>query len=235
MGEQGKRSVGRTIWNAISLVICILLACILLINCILIVKSAINKDKVPSIAGWYPMIVLSDSMYPEIQKGDLIFGRVVSPEKVQVGDVISFFDPESKTGAVVTHRVTDITMDGGLSFTTKGDANSIKDSEQIPADKVIGVYKTRIRGAGKIAMFMQTTTGFIVCIALPVLLIVGYDFLTRHKKEKTPEVDEEKEKLMAELQALREEKARRESASETSEASGGSDEKESIKPDNDNG
>ena len=55
------------------------------------------------------------------------------------------------------------------------------------------------------------------------------------KKEKTPEVDEEKEKLMAELQALREEKARRESASANSEASRGSDENESIKPDNDNG
>ena len=210
--QEKEKTLGGKILGVCSAVICVLLSVILVVNCILIAKSFIQKDKVPSLFGWYPMIVLSDSMYPMIQQGDLILGKETDVSTLKEGDVISFFDPESKTSAVVTHRiVSSVEKDGKLYYTTKGDANSTKDTELVPAENVIGLYRNRIKGLGKAAMFMQTTTGFIVCIAVPVLILVGYDFIARKKREKDEPVDEEKEKLLAELNALKAEKAKRES------------------------
>lgn len=214
MQKTSEKSILKTIGNVVSAIICVILSLILILNCTLIVKGMVKSDKVPSIFGYYPMIVLSDSMFPEIKKGDLIIGKEAKVEELKVGDTISFFDPESKTGAVVTHRITDIeVVDGQTLITTKGDANSIKDTEKVPGDKVIGIYQSKIPGAGKVAMFMQTTTGFIVCIAVPVVLLVGYDFITKRKKPEEKAADEEKEKLLAELEALRAEKAKLEEKS----------------------
>ena len=66
----------------------------------------------------------------------------------------------------------------------------------------------RIAGAGKIAMFMQSTAGLIICVVLPILLIVGYDILRRRNHEKSQK--EDTDALLAELEALRAEKAEKE-------------------------
>ena len=61
--------------TAIGVVLCVLLVPILVVNCILLFKGATNQDEVPSVGGVVPFIVLSDSMYPQIQSGDLIICR----------------------------------------------------------------------------------------------------------------------------------------------------------------
>ena len=57
-------------------------------------------------------------------------------------------------------------------------------------------------------MFMQTTTGLIVCCVCPILLLVGYDVLRRRKLEKSQKQDTDA--LLAELEALRAMKADKE-------------------------
>ena len=186
----------------IGTVLCIILLPILIINLTLIVKSYINTDEVPSLGGVFPMIVLTDSMYPEIAAGDLIICHTADPEEIRVDDVISFFDPMGSGTAVVTHRVMEIVeKDGEISFRTKGDNNNAEDQVLVPADSLIGTYKTRIPGLGHVAMFMQTTPGLIVCVVCPVLLMVGFDMLRRKKYEKAKEQDTEA--LLAELEELR--------------------------------
>ena len=153
-----------------------------------------------------PMIVLTDSMYPHIHSGDLIFCRNAQPEEVQVGDVISFFDPAGNGTSVVTHRVLEITeQDGEIAWRTKGDANNVEDRDLVPAEKLVGVYQKRLPGAGSVAMFMQTTTGLIVCVLCPLILLVGYDIVRRRMYEKKQQQDTDA--LLAELQALKAEKA----------------------------
>ena len=186
----------------IGTVLCIILLPILIINLTLIVKSYINTEEVPSLGGVFPMIVLTDSMYPEIAAGDLIICNTADPEEIRVDDVISFFDPMGSGTAVVTHRVMEIVeKDGEISFRTKGDNNNAEDQVLVPADSLIGTYKSRIPGLGHVAMFMQTTPGLIVCVVCPVLLMVGFDMLRRKKYEKAKEQDTEA--LLAELEELR--------------------------------
>lgn len=187
----------------VGIVLCLLLLPILVINVTLIIKSYVKSDEIPNIGGVFPMIVLTDSMYPEIQGGDLIFCRQTAPETVKVGDVICFFDPDGNGTSTVTHRVTLITEteEGELAFETKGDANSMTDRIPVPASKLVGVYQSRIPGFGKVAMFMQTTVGLIVCVVLPLILLVAIDLIRTRRYEKTHKQDTDA--LMKELEELR--------------------------------
>lgn len=184
-------------------ILCILLVPILIINCTLIVKSFINQDEVPDFGGAMPLIVLTDSMYPDIKSGDLIICHTVDPAEIQVGDVISFFDPAGNGTSVVTHKVLEvINTEGKLSFRTKGINNNTEDRLPVPAEKVVARYGGfRIPGAGHIAIFMQSTAGLLVCVVLPILLLVGYDIIRRRIYEKSK--GDDMAALKAELEALR--------------------------------
>lgn len=206
-----KTSIAHKILTIAGTVLCIILIPILLINITLIAKSYINKDEVPSIGGTLPLIVLTDSMYPEIESGDLIICNTAEAEDIKVNDVISFFDPAGNGTSIVTHRVIEIIEDDGeIFFRTRGDNNNTEDKELVPAENLVGVYKMRIAGAGHIAMFMQSTAGLIICVVLPIILLVGYDIIRRRIYEKNNKQDTDA--LLAELEALRAEKAEKEKA-----------------------
>ena len=192
-------------------VICAILLPILIINTTLLIKSVVNKDEVPSLGGKMPLIVLSDSMYPDIKEGDLIICKKIDQADIEIDDVIAFYDPESKGSAVVTHKVVDIISDNGkLYFKTKGINNNTEDRLAVAGDKVIGIYTgTRFGGIGSLAMFMQSTVGLIVCVILPIGAFVAYDVIKRKLKENNN--DDEVEKLRAELEALKAKNAANES------------------------
>ena len=194
--------------NIVGIALCVILIPILIMNCVLIVKGLVNEKEVPGLFGRTPLIVLTDSMYPEIKSGDIIICKDISPEDVKVGDVISFFDPADKNGvAVVTHRVIEIiTDDGELYFRTKGDNNNTDDKIAVPAENLVGLWtETRFAGLGHVALFMQSTWGLIVCIFLPLALFVGYEIFRRRKQDTKQQSD--MDALMAELAALKAQQA----------------------------
>ena len=167
--SQEKNSKALTI---IGIVLCIILIPALVINCVLIIKSFVNKDEIPNIGGTMMFIVLSDSMHPEIKSGDIIVCKEIAPEDVDVNMVISFYDPASKGTAVVTHKIVEkIEEDGKLYFRTRGINNNSDDKILVPADRIIAQYTgIRFPWVGDIAMFMQTTVGLIVCVIVPIVL-----------------------------------------------------------------
>ena len=197
------------ILTVIGTVLCIILLPILIINCTLIVKS-FTSNEVPNVAGTLPLIVLTDSMYPVIESGDLIICHTEEPENIQTGDVIAFFDPAGNGTTIVTHRVLEVTVQAGqIAWRTKGDNNNTEDRLSVTADKLVAVYEgTRIPGAGNVALFMQTTHGLILCVVLPIVLLVGYDMIRRKLYEKASKKDTDA--LMAELEELRRLKAEKE-------------------------
>ena len=214
-----KTSTAHKVLTIVGTVLCVILIPILIMNITLIVKSFINKDEVPSIGGMLPLIVLTDSMYPEIESGDLIICNTAEAESIKVNDVISFFDPAGSGTSIVTHRVIEIIeKDGEKYFRTRGDNNNTEDKDPVPAKNLVGVYKMRIAGAGHIALFMQSTSGLIVCVVLPIILLVGYDIVRRRIYEKNNKQDTDA--LLAELAALRAEKAEK---AEKEKASEGTD------------
>ena len=208
----------------IGIVLCVILVPILIVNCTLIIKSFINKDEVPDFAGIVPLIVLSDSMYPDIEKGDLIITKVVDPKEIAVGDTISFYAAEDNYTTIWTHQVIEVIEENGeLKFRTQGINNPTPDGKLRDADKVVGKWNDfRIAGAGNLAMAMQKPGGLIVCVVVPILLFVGYDVIRRkmYEKGKASDVDA----LRAELEALKAEKAKA-----TAEAAAQASAAESVK------
>lgn len=201
--ETQKSSLRHTSLTVLGAILCVILIPILVLNISLIVKSCLHRDEIPNIGGYLPLIVLTDSMYPEIQSGDLIFCHTAAPEEIKEGDVIAFFDPAGNGTSVVTHRVNRIIKedDGSIAFETKGDANNAADEEHVPAEKLVGLYLKRIPGAGKAVMFMQTTEGLVLCVICPIILLVGYDVIRRRLYERSRK--EDTEALLRELEELR--------------------------------
>lgn len=191
--------------SILGIILCLILLPILIVNVILIIKSYINPNEVPSLGKMVPMVVLTDSMYPEIKSGDMIILNKVNAKDLKVGDIITFFNPNGNGSTTITHRITEITeVNNKLAFKTKGDANNTVDRSVVFEDAVIGIYKTRIPGVGNISMFLSTTTGMIICIAIPLILFVAYDMLNRKKYNK--KIVDDREALLKELERLKSEK-----------------------------
>ena len=205
-------SASQKILTAVGIVLCVILVPILIVNCTLIVKSFLNKDEVPDFGGYLPLIVLTDSMYPDIKSGDLIICKTIDPNDVKEDMVISFFDPEGNGTAVVTHKVVEVLeQDGKRSFRTKGINNNAEDRLPVPAENLVGKYtEIRFGGVGNVALFMQTTAGLVICVLVPIVLCVGYDLIRRKKYEKTK--NDDVAALMAELEALKAANAQKDGA-----------------------
>ena len=195
--------------TVIGTILCVILIPILAINVTLIVKSYTDKEAVPTVGGWFPLIVLTDSMYPMIESGDLIVCKEIEPADIVVGDVISFVDPAGNGTAIVTHRVVEIVEEGATRmFRTRGDNNNTDDKVLVGPQDIVGTYRSRIGGAGNVALFMQTTPGLILCVVCPIVLLVAYDMLRRRRYEKANQADTDQ--LLAELEELRRLKAEKE-------------------------
>lgn len=192
------RRKGGEIKTIVGILLCTVLTLVLVVNITLIVRSYLHPAEVPSFMGYKPFIVLSGSMEPAIMPGDLIITKIVAPEKIAVGDIISFRADKS---IVVSHRVKEIQTEGGLAFLTQGDANSGADTGTVGPDAVEGIYLLRIAGLGKLAMFLQTPLGLLTFVILPLCLFILYDIVSRRirgKQEKSREAA-----LEAELESLR--------------------------------
>ncbi len=190
--------------NILGIVLCVILVPILIINCILLIKGWTNADEVPTVGGIFPMIVYTDSMSGVFESGDLIICKSIDPKDVVDGDVITFFDPAGNGTSIVTHRVERKETDenGKLLFYTKGDFNNAPDDLPVPEDKLVGKYiDIRIPGAGHVALFMQTTPGLILCVLVPLIALIAYDFIRRKLYEK--QHAEDKDELLRELEELR--------------------------------
>ena len=205
------------VFTIIGIVLCCILLPILIVNVTLIIKG-FTSDSVPSFGNNIPMIVLTESMEDEIMAGDFIVVKTCEAKDVKEGDVISFIDPAMDGTKITTHRVTKVTVndDGSIEWETKGDNNIIGDTLKVPEGNLVGRWEGfRIPFLGRLAIFMQTTPGLIICVFVPILLVIGYDVLRRRKNEQSNKQDTDA--LLAELQALRAEKEAKAKAEENIE------------------
>lgn len=222
-----KQNLKQKIMTIIGIVLCAILLPILITNIVMIINSYANKDEVPSVGKYVPFIIQSGSMSGTIEGGDIIITTKIEPKDVELGDIITFYDPKGNGTSTVTHRVIEIKEENGkLTFITVGDVvynenitkygskEAIPETilsvitEEVPQDNVISKYAFRIPLIGHISLFMSTIPGFIVCVLIPLLLLVGYDVVKRKISDKAN--DQDKEALLAELEALRAEKQAKE-------------------------
>ncbi len=175
--EKPASNIGHKLFTALGILLCIIFIPILVLNTILIIKGAMDDSKPPSVLGYTPLVVLSGSMDDgsanAIKVGDLIFVRNVDSKRLQVNDVIAFMEGDY----AVTHRIIAVNEDG--SYTTQGDANNVQDATPVTPEHVIGQYYNKASGLGNFVLFIQSTTGMLVCVGIPLAIFVIYDIIRR--------------------------------------------------------
>jgi signal peptidase len=130
----------------------------------------------PRLAGWHPAVVVSGSMRPAIDIGDVILTDTGSGE-VHAGQVVLVRRP-AHPGQLLTHRVVRVLPDGTL--VTRGDANAVQDPAPVPRSDLLGVVRLVLPGLGRPAMLARRHDGgdllwtaLLAAAALLVALLPG--------------------------------------------------------------
>ncbi len=184
MQQKGNGRFGRVLGNVVGVLLCVILIPVILINLILISKTYTDESHIPSIGGFSPVICLSGSMEDTFFTGDMILIRHTDhPAELAEGEVICYLTGE---GVAVTHRIVQVTqVDGETRYVTQGDANNTPDQLAVAPEQIEGVYAgMRVPKLGSLAMFMQTTTGMLLFIVCPLLLLAVWYVLRRRVESK---------------------------------------------------
>ncbi|MCE5195864.1 MAG: signal peptidase I [Negativicutes bacterium] len=138
----------------------VFLSLIILFNLYVISAQFFQKNELPKIFGYAQVVVVSGSMLPEIQVGDLLI--IHQQAEYAVNDVITY-----RSGAsLVTHRLLSVQGD---QLVTKGDANNVADPA-IALSQVEGKVVLRLSGLGKLIYFLKTKQGIYLTALLAILL-----------------------------------------------------------------
>jgi signal peptidase len=115
------------------------------IRVLLAVAGALLVGAVPARFGWSSSVVISGSMSPAVEAGDIVVTSPVPADRLREGLVIRFHDPR-RPGRYVLHRIVGTTADGRL--VTRGDANTVADAAPVPKGTVTGVWRLRVPRLG---------------------------------------------------------------------------------------
>lgn len=193
-------------WNIIKniLVWLLLIASIGMMVFTIFSVSVFDRDD-RTVFGYRFMIVQSDSMSAtDFSAGDIIFVREVDPAVLQAGDIIAYRSQNSSNfGETVTHKIRSLTTteSGEPGFVTYGTTTGIDDETVVTYPYVLGRYTGRLPQVGTFFSFLKTTPGYILCILVPFLLLIGYNGLNcislfrRYKAEQMQELRAERERI----------------------------------------
>jgi signal peptidase len=144
---------------------------------LLLVIVALLAGIAPTFFGYEAVVVLSGSMAPALEVGDLAVIAPVPVEALRVGDIVSY--RSAHLGHVnVTHRLVAIQPGPGGSprFRTKGDANPVPDPEWVQPLAIVGRVAYVVPKIGYVVDFAGQPVGKLLLICIPGLLL-ALDYL----------------------------------------------------------
>lgn len=116
--------------------------------------------------------VITDSMSPSINKGDVVFVKKADFGSLNEGDVVTVRFADGS--GYFTHRITKIDHEFGM-FRTKGDANQSEDPQPSQAEQIVGKlwYSVPLLGYASIAFNELGTVKISVILAIVVILLIA--------------------------------------------------------------
>jgi len=102
----------------------------------------------------YPTVIASNSMYPDISRGDMVIAQKSDFDEIQENDIIEY----QLENIRVVHRVIDLKyVDGDTFLVTKGDANQIEDAFMVSRQQYLGTVTTVIPYIGYPSLIFNTS------------------------------------------------------------------------------
>lgn len=230
--------MNKNVKKALEVISDILLVLILIVAIVITVMTFTSKNSdvgVGNVFGYTPFTIKSDSMAPTFKTGDMIICKEVkNVNDLKVGDVITYsavlMDAEGRrVRDNNTHRIVEIVYnesDGTINhFVTKGDAMAMEDTSPVTPDSVLakqinsgeGKKGLKIAGLGHALDFLQSRTGFMICIIIPLALFFIwqiYKLIMMFMESKAEEIDEETKRRAIEEYLAKQEAEKKEFKSE---------------------
>ena len=122
---------------------------------------------------WHATPVLSGSMRPGMQPGDVVVTQRVPVSDLRVRDVVVFYPP-NETERQTVHRIVELTVTGGTtSITTWGDANLIADPAVSSLRGTTAYRVVRVVPLlGYPAIWLQNGSRGMLVVGLGVLVLI---------------------------------------------------------------
>lgn len=156
---------------------------------VLVVLGAVGLMLAPKLFSTSLMVVLSQSMEPNIPMGSIVVTRPTPPEEIEVGDVITFRSSDFGSASdLVTHRVVELVGSGAfMRFRTQGDAVEDPDPKLVDALDLVGRVWFSLPQAGYLVSMLRTPKGLLIFIGLPALLLISGEIIGALKGSEEPD------------------------------------------------
>lgn len=147
---------------------------------VLLLAAGVALAVVPKLLDGAALTVLTGSMVPTYEPGDVVVVRGVDDPatQVDVGDVVTF-QPVSDDPTLVTHRVVErvFTSQGEL-LVTRGDANSADDAPIVPEQvKAVVVYS--VPWVGHVLLHLGEQRSTVVVVVATALFLYAAVMILR--------------------------------------------------------
>lgn len=168
------RGIGRWLYRLVYLAFALLLA----LSLLALGAQVLDRERpLPGILGWSQLVVVSGSMQPAIDPGDLLLIR--AQDNYRPGDVVTFL----QDGSLITHRLVGVSGDAAL---TRGDANNTDDAP-VPLRDIQGRMALRVPRLGHLVLFLRSQQGLLMLTGALILLVAVPLLLRGDGREKNRE------------------------------------------------
>ena len=176
---------------------------ILIITCVLLIMIIVFQkitDSNRSVGGYRIFRVITGSMEPEYDIGQVVISKEVNPEDIKVGqDIVYFGTYGDYAGKIIMHEVVGIDRDenNNLNFHAKGLHSSSIEDPNIKPSQIYGVVKLK---SGLLTVLYKLATSiysaFIIITVLVLNVFVSFKFTGKpvvQQLEENYEEDEEED------------------------------------------
>ena len=187
----------------------VLLTTSLILILIVILVQRFSRNDL-SIGGFRVFSIVSESMSPDYEIGDILISKDVEISEINVGDDLTYKGTDGDmAGLVITHRVIEVFEEenGKFHFLTKGISNELADPE-ITEDQVYGkvIYRTVLFSfLGRLMsnMVIYYMAFVIIGVSVSYQIVAGFirkdDKDEEEQSESIEEVPVEEEKSVGEV------------------------------------
>ena len=182
----------RGIYNFVYTLLVILVLAILIV----VILQRVSNNSI-TIAGIRMFNIVTESMIPKYEVGDILISKSIEPENIKEGDDIVYIGKGgSFEGKIVTHQVIGIENENGeYKFHTKGIANQIEDP-LVSQEQVYGKIIYKIHSLSFISKIINNLYAFYFVIFVPIVLLIFWEIVkiaSRPKEDKEDDEEENKE------------------------------------------
>ena len=180
----------KILWKFVKWILTFLI--ILIVSVIVIQRVSNNKF---TLGGYSIFTVVTQSMIPKYQVGDMLLAKVVDTSTLKVGDDVVYMGQVGTfNGKIVTHQIVNIEEGSPRKFHTKGINNMIEDPV-VEADQIFGRVVFKLGLLSMISKVISNQYGFFFIIFVPIVVLVfGIIMDTVDDKKKRVDIHEKKER-----------------------------------------